>query len=592
MPYQKRSPIPGFILLAIPVLLILGAGCSKNEESSPTGPAIPDATVSGKVRSAVDDSPISGARVSADDGNSIVTEASGIYSLDLSSGDRTITVTAANFDTSRKELHISAGDLIQNTQFNLSPTLSSDQSLRIVLSWLDAPQDLDAHLLTPSISGTVYHIFWNNEGSADAPPYASLDVDETEGYGPETITIHDLQPGTYHYWVRRFSDDAELAGSEAVVEVYGSGGLLSSYTAPSTGSDVYWHVFDINGSDGSVQLVNQLVSEPPGVDRTSYQIMLTWAEEPGDLDANLLTPTISGDQYHVWSGNLGHSDQPPYATLNQDVQTGYGPEIITIHQFFPGTYTYYVANYGATPLTQSEAFVGIYDGNGIFLLGWIAVPTSGSGRYWSAFTIDGTSGEMTGVNELSDIPPGAVQAELLYDDGTPTEYRYFIPQYVGSTMASRLSPSGPGRLMSLKFMTNYSGMRGFTAEVYGMVGDTPESSPVYTEDFNAAQEDWVTVDVSDQYLNFTGEFLIGVRFNNNDTRLGDDDVDNYRSWVLLEGSWQQWDKTLFIRAVVLYANGVVAEIGPEAPKLPSSAVGQLIPKLRNGLPSRAEIGRR
>jgi uncharacterized protein YfaP (DUF2135 family) len=572
------------------VLLIIG--CSKKEESGPVGPAIADATVKGVVNNAINGERIADALVEADDGNSTRSLANGLYQLDLSSGARTLTVTKTDFDTSRRTVQISSGGLLENINFPISPKLTTAGEMRFVLSWGSAPQDLDAHLLTPSISGTVYHIFWNNAGSADAPPYASLDVDETEGYGPETITIHDLQAGTYHYWVHRFSDDAELAGSEAVVEVYGSGGLLSSYTAPSTGTDEYWHVFDINGSNGSVQSVNQLVAEPPGVDRTSYQIWLTWAEEPGDLDANLLTPTISGNQYHVWSGNLGHSDQPPYVTLNQDVQTGYGPEVITIHQFFPGTYTYYVANYGAVPLTQSEAFVDIYDGTGIFLLGWITVPTSGSGRYWSAFTIDGTSGEMTGVNELSDIPPGAVLTELLYDDSTPTDYIHFLPEYVGSTMASRLSPSGPGRLMSLKFMTNYSGMRGFTAEVYGMTGDQPQSPPAYTEDFNAAQEDWVTVDVSDQYITFTGDFLIGVRFNNNDTWLGYDDVDNYRSWVLVGGSWQQWDKTLFIRAVVLYANGVVAEIGPETPKLPSSAVGQPIPKLRNGLLSRAEIGRR
>ncbi len=105
---------------------------------------------------------------------------------------------------------------------NLSPELTSSNAVRVVLSWNETPTDLDAHLRTPTIGNDSYHIFWNNTGSETEPPYAVLDVDETEGFGPETITIHDPQAGTYNYWVHNWSEDALLAGSGAVVEVYDS----------------------------------------------------------------------------------------------------------------------------------------------------------------------------------------------------------------------------------------------------------------------------------------------------------------------------------------------------------------------------------
>ena len=67
---------------------------------------------------------------------------------------------------------------------------------RLVLNWGSQPGDLDSHLLTPEIEGQNYHISYSNRGSANSAPYATLDTDDVNGYGPETITIKQSFSGT------------------------------------------------------------------------------------------------------------------------------------------------------------------------------------------------------------------------------------------------------------------------------------------------------------------------------------------------------------------------------------------------------------
>ncbi|MDD4370176.1 MAG: hypothetical protein PHD56_03725 [Anaerostipes sp.] len=67
--------------------------------------------------------------------------------------------------------------------------------MHVVLSWNDKPADLDSHLFTPrKSSGNEVkdcHIWF---GRKDDSSKNSLDVDDTDGYGPETITIKNAVP--------------------------------------------------------------------------------------------------------------------------------------------------------------------------------------------------------------------------------------------------------------------------------------------------------------------------------------------------------------------------------------------------------------
>jgi hypothetical protein len=108
--------------------------------------------------------------------------------------------TSANYFSYRNtEVSIRA---CQRTELNI--TLSQEilpGSLRFVLTWGAIPWDLDSELFVPSIGGNAPQGVncCRHRGFINFPPFAYLDRDATRGYGPETITIRQLFPGTYTY---------------------------------------------------------------------------------------------------------------------------------------------------------------------------------------------------------------------------------------------------------------------------------------------------------------------------------------------------------------------------------------------------------
>lgn len=138
------------------------------------------------------------------------------------------------------------------------------------------------------------------------------------------------------------------------------------------------------------------------------RIVLTWGQNPSDLDSHLLTPAISGQKYHLFYGSaylLEDGFDPveaPYAALDLDDVTSYGPETTTIVTPQSGNYTYYVHHFaGSSTLSLSGAKVEVYDANG--LIRTYYVPTNGgSALYWKVFSYDGGTGVITTINQFTD----------------------------------------------------------------------------------------------------------------------------------------------------------------------------------------------
>ncbi len=125
-------------------------------------------------------------------------------------------------------------------------------SIRIVLTWGQSPNDLDSHLTGPLGSSARFHVYYANRSGGDA----TLDHDDTNSFGPETITITDPEDGMYRYSVHNFSDQSStggqgIAASPTRVQVYNEQGLLKSYTAPAAGNGNTWRVFEttVSGSN-------------------------------------------------------------------------------------------------------------------------------------------------------------------------------------------------------------------------------------------------------------------------------------------------------------------------------------------------------
>ena len=147
--------------------------------------------------------------------------------------------------------------------FSISPIPSSGE-IRFVLNWSESPGDLDSHLRTPQIDSTNFHIYYGNRGSVESSPYAILDVDDVDGYGPETITIKQTFNGTYLYYIHNYTG-GNFPASNGVVRIYNSpscGGEVISI--PKQGNGRYWYVCDINGENGEIEIRNQIVEYEPG----------------------------------------------------------------------------------------------------------------------------------------------------------------------------------------------------------------------------------------------------------------------------------------------------------------------------------------
>lgn len=167
------------------------------------------------------------------------------------------------------------GQTVTNT-FSMSPVF---EGIRFVLNWGLEPADLDAHLLTPPIDGDIFHVWYpeTSRGSISSPPFAILDQDVRDSYGPETLTIHRLENGIYRFYVKKYDPDAKvpLSASKAIVKVYtrgstlGPDGLYASRQVPSTGDGPVWHVCDIDGNHHSLIWADAILSaDPPAPDQS------------------------------------------------------------------------------------------------------------------------------------------------------------------------------------------------------------------------------------------------------------------------------------------------------------------------------------
>jgi len=159
---------------------------------------------------------------------------------------------------------------------------------------------------------------------------------------------------------------------------------------------------------------------------------------------------------------------------------------------------------------------------------------------------------------------GGTVEELIYDNGTATDGY----TYVGYTMATHMSPAEDCQLLTLKYFISTGAGMPFNAEVYGWAGNLPGTTLLHSvEGVLGADDSWVEVDVSDANLMMDGDFTVGFGSINADCYMGFDANDNNgRSFDFDGTSWTPWSEAYFIRAIVQYNDGRIAEISPVAVK--------------------------
>lgn len=146
-----------------------------------------------------------------------------------------------------------------------------------------------------------------------------------------------------------------------------------------------------------------------------FNIKLTWGASPLDLDSHLFTPNGG----HVfWDNALGSLTALPFAKLDVDDRTSFGPEVVTIAKLMQGTYAYAVRNFSGTlnpGITGSPGRVELSQNGNTSV--FAPPPGEGSNRWWHVFNIvvDAQCNvSVTPVNAWLDDPGPALSAE-----GTP-----------------------------------------------------------------------------------------------------------------------------------------------------------------------------
>lgn len=134
-------------------------------------------------------------------------------------------------------------------------------SARIVLEWNAQPQDLDSYLWGNTDKGDdLYVNFRKRTCEGRDGLLAELDVDDTNGYGPETITLNDLN-GVYTYSVVDYRTTGTLQQYGATVKVYLPGKSAPTVITldPNAGVENVWEVFELD--HGELKILNRAPAE-------------------------------------------------------------------------------------------------------------------------------------------------------------------------------------------------------------------------------------------------------------------------------------------------------------------------------------------
>ncbi|MCJ7762137.1 hypothetical protein MUP38_01625, partial [Candidatus Bathyarchaeota archaeon] len=103
-----------------------------------------------------------------------------------------------------KSTILQAGPLTQGQEIDVGDIIIDAPVIQITLTWGLNPDDLDSHLTAKLDNNSTFHVYYDSEGSLSTAPFANLDTDDTDSYGPEVTSISRLRPGIYQYSVRHY----------------------------------------------------------------------------------------------------------------------------------------------------------------------------------------------------------------------------------------------------------------------------------------------------------------------------------------------------------------------------------------------------
>lgn len=327
--------------------------------------AISTGTLQGYIKDAVTKSAISNVAVSIYDNTgtlktTVSSDSSGVYSATLVAGTYSLSITKTGYIT----------DSVSNLSITENVTTTVETVLQIGTQYSG----------TGNISGKITNAL---DGTAVSSVTLSFrtGINVTTGTVVATTTTNSY--GSY-----------TVSGLNA--------GNYTGETVKSGFTTAYFTVTAI----GDQTSYNQDTTITPILSSGETRIVLTWGSTPSDIDSHLTGP-ISGSisRFHVYFNAEGSSTSSPYASLDVDDMSSYGPETITIYQQFDGIYRYSVHDYSnsysssSTYLSNSSAQVKVYRGSD--LVATFNVPPNQGGTLWTVFEMSGDI--ITPINTTSYV---------------------------------------------------------------------------------------------------------------------------------------------------------------------------------------------
>ena len=181
------------------------------------------------------------------------TNDSGAYSVQLEPDNYVARIEADGYITEEFSFTVTENSDTMALDFSISPQLSAGQ-IRIVLEWGANPSDLDSHLTGTASDGRGVSVdFISPTARSGDKVYAELDIDDRSGFGPETITINDVN-GKYDYFVYLYAGTGTIAQSGATVKVYTSDSASPiTFVPPANHTGVQWDVFSIDKGEITIK---------------------------------------------------------------------------------------------------------------------------------------------------------------------------------------------------------------------------------------------------------------------------------------------------------------------------------------------------
>ncbi len=251
--------------------------------------------------------------------------------------------------------------------------------------------------------GTVSHFStWNADRPLETVTYSSCVVDTLGVRVPGVIVGSDGI--TY---IGRASAVTDALGNFTVA-------MKKSATAAITGAkgaDLLTNTVSKTSSTANLTDTTCLILAPIA---NSIKIKLTWGQNPRDIDSHLFTPSGT----HVYFGNQGSLTSAPFANLDVDDTSSYGPEVVTINRLMVGTYFYGLDLYAGTgTMTASPTQVELNIGGNLRIF----TPPTGepaSNPYLNMFSITVAANcavTVTPVNTwLTTVPSAPTAATPVY----------------------------------------------------------------------------------------------------------------------------------------------------------------------------------